>query len=68
MSTTKPTFTLRLQPKILKKIKIIAKDSKRSTAMQIELALEEYIKDYEKIKGKIDVNILEDNENEGIEE
>lgn len=58
MATSKPVFTLRVNNKILKKIKIIAKDSKRSTAMQIELALEEYIKDYEKIKGKIDINAI----------
>lgn len=61
MSTAKPIFTLRVEHIVLKKIKIIAKENKRSTAMQIELALEEYIKDYEKIKGKIDINnIMED--------
>jgi hypothetical protein len=55
MATTKRVYTLRLSEKeIFDKIKKIAETNKRSIAMQIEYALEIYIKDYEKINGKID--------------
>lgn len=53
MATNKPVFTLRMDDITLKKIKYIAKVTKRSTAMQIELACEEYVKDFEKIHGII---------------
>ena len=50
----KESFTLRITPEILTKVKKIAEIEKRTTATQIEYALEIFIKDYEKINGKID--------------
>ncbi|KNY25693.1 hypothetical protein [Pseudobacteroides cellulosolvens] len=51
----KDIFTLRITPEILNKIKAIAGIEKRTTATQIEYALEIYIKDYEKLHGKVEV-------------
>lgn len=52
--TNKPVFTLRMDEDLLRKIKIIAQHSKRSTAMQIEYAVEKFIQDFEKVNGSID--------------
>ncbi len=53
--TKKPLFSLRMEDDILNKIKYIAHETRRSTAKQIELCVYEYIKDYEKIHGIIDL-------------
>lgn len=55
MSTNKPVFTLRMNENVLEKIKIIAEKSKRSTSMQVEYAVEAFIKDYEKVNGVIKI-------------
>ncbi len=52
--TNKPVFTLRMDEEILNKIKIIAQQSKRSTSMQIEYAVEKFIQDFEKVNGSLD--------------
>lgn len=52
--TNKPVFTLRMDEELLKKIKLIAQHSKRSTAMQIEYAVERFIQDFEKVNGTIE--------------
>lgn len=54
MATDKRVFTLRLQENNFNKIKKIAELNKRSTAMQIEFIIELFIKDYEKLNGKIE--------------
>ncbi len=51
----KESFTLRITPSVLNKIKTIANIEKRTTATQIEYALEIYIKDYEKLHGKVEI-------------
>ena len=52
--TNKPVFTLRMDNEILDKIKTIAEISKRSTSMQIEYAVQQFIYEYEKVNGKIE--------------
>lgn len=53
--TNKRQFTLRLEEDNFKKVKAIADSSKRSIAMQIEFIIESFIKDYEKVNGKIEI-------------
>lgn len=52
--TNKPVFTLRMDEELLRKIKIIAQHSKRSTSMQIEYAVEKFIQDFEKVNGSLE--------------
>ncbi|MEM5777671.1 MAG: Arc family DNA-binding protein [Candidatus Aenigmatarchaeota archaeon] len=56
MATDKRQFTLRLQEENFLKIKYIASVNKRSIAMQIEFLIEQYIEQWEKEHGKIDVS------------
>ena len=49
------TTQLRLKENTADKIKIIAEEKERSLNSQIEYILKEYIKDYEKINGKIEL-------------
>lgn len=54
MPTTKRAFTLRLSEEtVFNKVKKIAELNKRSTAMQIEYILEQFIRDYERINGEV---------------
>lgn len=55
MATQKAAFTMRMQPKNLDKIKVLAAINKRSMAMQIEYLIEQYIKSYEKQNGEIHI-------------
>jgi hypothetical protein len=55
MPTDKRVFTLRLQEDNFNKIKYIAEKNKRSIAMQIEYLVEQFIDEYEKEYGKIDI-------------
>jgi len=55
MVTNKRQFTLRLREENFKKIKFLAEKNKRSIAMQIEYLLEQYINEYEKKHGVINV-------------
>jgi hypothetical protein len=55
MPTNKRVFTLRLQEDNFNKIKYIAEKNKRSIAMQIEFLVEQFISEYEKDHGKIDI-------------
>lgn len=50
-------FSLRVSEELIGKIKIIAKENKRSTNKEIEFALERYIKKYEDLNGDIDLKI-----------
>lgn len=45
--------SVRLDNDLMKKLKIIAEKEKRSLNMQIEFSLEYYIREYEKLNGKI---------------
>lgn len=45
--------SIRLDCELMGKLKIIAEIEKRSLNMQIEYALEYYIKEYEKLHGEI---------------
>ena len=54
------TTQLRLKEITANKIKIIAEEKERSLNAQIEYILKEYIKDYEKINGKIELPEEED--------
>ncbi|WP_303997149.1 Arc family DNA-binding protein [Megamonas hypermegale] len=58
MATNKRQFTLRLQEENFLKIKAIAEADRRSIAMEIEYILEQYIKNYEKNNGTVQVNKL----------
>lgn len=64
MSTDKRQFTMRMQQYNFEKIRIISMRNKRSIAMQIEYLLENYIADYEKRNGKI--NVLSDDESRNV--
>jgi hypothetical protein len=60
MATDKRQFTLRLQEENFEKIKFLADKNKRSVAMQIEYLIEQYIEQYEKEHGAIDVSLQRD--------
>jgi|LSQX01.2.fsa_nt_gb hypothetical protein len=45
--------SIRLNFELIEKLKIIAEMEKRSLNMQIEFALENYVREYEKIHGEI---------------
>lgn len=49
------TFTLRLKDNEYEKIKTISDEKGRSINKQIEQIVYQYIKDYEKVNGKIDI-------------
>lgn len=53
-------FSLRLNDSIYEKLQQIAKKQERSLNKQIEYLIKEYISDYEKFNGKIEI----DDENE----
>lgn len=53
MATDKRQFTMRMQPEIFDKLKVISALNKRSMAMQIEFLLEQYIAEYEATHGQI---------------
>jgi predicted transcriptional regulator len=55
MATEKLVYTLRLHEHVYGKIKVIAEAERRSMAMQIELAVEQFIAEYEKQHGVIAV-------------
>lgn len=46
-------FSLRVSEELIEKIKIIAKNHKRSTNKEMEFILENYVEDYENERGKI---------------
>ncbi|MCH5194417.1 MAG: toxin-antitoxin system HicB family antitoxin [Oscillospiraceae bacterium] len=48
------TFNLRLSDELDHKIKVIAKNERRSKNKQIEYILQEYVKEYEDKNGKIE--------------
>lgn len=60
MATDKRQFTLRLSEENFEKIKYIASVNKRSIAMQIEYLIEQYIKQWEKEHGEIDISQEDD--------
>ena len=49
-------FSLRVSEELTGKIKYIAKQNKRSANREMELALEEYIRKYEKKNGEISLD------------
>ena len=53
MATDKRQFTMRMQPTVFDKIRVISAINKRSMAMQIEFLLEQFIADYETSHGQI---------------
>ena len=48
-------FSLRVSEELIEKIKVIAKNHKRSANKEMELILEDYVKDYENEHGEIDI-------------
>lgn len=48
-------FTLRLEDKEHQKLKVIAKKQGRSLNKQIEVVLYDFIENYEKLTGKIEI-------------
>lgn len=48
------TFNLRISDEIDTKVKIIAKKEQRSKNKEIEFILQEYVKKYEMLNGKIE--------------
>lgn len=55
MPSYKKTFTLRLEDENFEKIRFISSKNKRSIANQIEYLVEQYISEYEKENGLIDI-------------
>lgn len=53
MTNSKLSTTVRLDETSMDKIKLIASKEKRSLNMQIEYAIESFIRDYEKVHGTI---------------
>lgn len=53
----KTTTQLRITSESYKKIKVISKQKERSVNGQIVYILEQFIHDYEKINGKIDIEL-----------
>lgn len=53
------TFNLRISDEVDYKIKKIAKEEQRSKNKEIEFILQEYIKKYELMNGKIEINVEE---------
>ena len=49
-------FSLRVSEELLSKIKVIAVRNKRSANKEIEFALEEYVKAFEKRHGEIEID------------
>lgn len=47
-------FSLRVSEELIEKIKVIAKNHKRSANKEMELILEDYVKDYENEHGEIE--------------
>lgn len=47
-------FPLRIPEELIEKIKVIAKNHKRSANKEMELILEDYVKDYENEYGEIE--------------
>jgi len=60
MPSRKRQFTLRLDEDIFLRIKYIAQQNRRSTANQIEFLIEQYIREWEKTHGEIDVSLVEE--------
>lgn len=56
MPSTKPRFTYRTEQIVLDKLDYIAKQNKRSTCAELDLLVEQYIKEYEKEHGTIEIN------------
>lgn len=52
----KKIYSLRVDQITFDKIKIISNLNKRSIAQQIEFILDNFIKDFEKVNGKIELN------------
>lgn len=50
-------FSLRVSEQIIEKMKIIAKENKRSANKEMEFALSKYIEKYEKKNGEIEISI-----------
>lgn len=56
MATDKIQTGLRLDADILSKVKVIAKRNKRSLNSQIEFVVQEYVREYEKENGVIEID------------
>lgn len=50
-----PPFSLRVSESLMDKIKYIAEINKRSANKEIEFALEQYVRKFEKDNGKIEL-------------
>lgn len=55
MGTYYEPFSLRISEELREKIKVIAEIHKRSMNREIEYVMEEYVKDYEREHGVIEV-------------
>lgn len=55
MPSNKPRFTYRTEQYILDKLDFIAKQNKRSTCAELDMIVENYIKEYEKNHGTIEI-------------
>lgn len=56
LATDKIQTGLRLDADILSKVKVIAKRNKRSLNSQIEFVVQEYVREYEKENGVIEID------------
>lgn len=52
-----PPFSLRISETLLEKVKKIAAENKRSANKEIEFVLEQYVADYEKQNGEINIEL-----------
>lgn len=56
MPSDLPRYTLRIDPVLLEKVSVIAKDNDRSTNKEIERALRKLVAEYEKENGVIQID------------
>ena len=55
MATDKIQTGLRLEQEILRKVKVIAKRNKRSLNSEVEFIVQEYVQEYEKENGMVEI-------------
>ena len=48
-------FTIRIEPKLLKKFRVVAEYNARSANRELEVLMRKYVSEFEKLHGKIEV-------------
>lgn len=55
MASNLPRFTIRIEPKLLKKIRYIAEYNARSANREVEVLIRQHVKNFEKQYGEINI-------------